>query len=95
MMAFRGVLLTYETVRNWCKKFGSSYAAVNIPILWDRQSGLHHCQGMTCLIPHWCDLFLNCGICADTVRSFSDSVDDLCSAFSTVSVSVNLSCRIK
>jgi len=26
-MAFRGVLLTYETVRNWCNKFGSSYAA--------------------------------------------------------------------
>jgi putative transposase len=27
MMAFRGVLLTYETVRNWCDKFGPSYAA--------------------------------------------------------------------
>jgi putative transposase len=27
MMAFRGVLLTYETVRNWCDKFGASYAA--------------------------------------------------------------------
>ncbi len=27
MMAFRGVLLTYETVRNWCDKFGLSYAA--------------------------------------------------------------------
>ena len=26
-MAFRGVLLTYETVRNWCDKFGPSYAA--------------------------------------------------------------------
>jgi putative transposase len=27
MMAFRGVLLTYETVRHWCDKFGPSYAA--------------------------------------------------------------------
>src|SRR3954451_8690954 len=27
MMAFRGVLLSYETVRNWCDKFGPSYAA--------------------------------------------------------------------
>ena len=27
MMAFRGVLLTYEAVRNWCDKFGPSYAA--------------------------------------------------------------------
>jgi putative transposase len=26
MMAFRSVLLTYETVRNWCEKFGPSYA---------------------------------------------------------------------
>jgi putative transposase len=26
-MAFRGVLLTYETVRNWCDKFGLTYAA--------------------------------------------------------------------
>ena len=26
-MAFRGVLLSYETVRNWCDKFGLSYAA--------------------------------------------------------------------
>ena len=26
-MAFHGVLLTYETVRNWCDKFGPSYAA--------------------------------------------------------------------
>ena len=26
MMAFRGVLRTYETVRNWCDKFGPSYA---------------------------------------------------------------------
>lgn len=26
-MAFRGVLLTYETIRNWCDKFGPSYAA--------------------------------------------------------------------
>jgi putative transposase len=27
MMAFRGVLLTYETIRNWCDKFGPAYAA--------------------------------------------------------------------
>ena len=27
MMAFRGVRLTYETVRNWCQKFGPSYSA--------------------------------------------------------------------
>ena len=27
MMAFRGVLLTYETIRNWCDKFGPVYAA--------------------------------------------------------------------
>jgi putative transposase len=27
MMAFRGVLLTYETVRNWCDKVGPDYAA--------------------------------------------------------------------
>jgi len=27
MMAFRGVSLTYETIRNWCDKFGPSYAA--------------------------------------------------------------------
>jgi putative transposase len=27
MMAKRGVLVTYETVREWCHKFGSAYAA--------------------------------------------------------------------
>ncbi len=27
MMAFRGVLWSYETVRNWCDKSGPSYAA--------------------------------------------------------------------
>ncbi|MEJ7606404.1 MAG: hypothetical protein WKF37_09070 [Bryobacteraceae bacterium] len=27
MMAFRGVELSYETVRRWCDKFGQSYAA--------------------------------------------------------------------
>jgi putative transposase len=27
MMAFRGLFLTYETIRNWCDKFGPSYAA--------------------------------------------------------------------
>jgi hypothetical protein len=27
MMAFRGVLLTYEIIRNWCDKFGPSYAS--------------------------------------------------------------------
>ena len=27
MMAFRGVLLSYETVRNWCNKFGPVYAS--------------------------------------------------------------------
>ena len=26
MMAFRGVQLSYETVRRWCDKFGKSYA---------------------------------------------------------------------
>ena len=25
-MAARGVLLTYETVRSWCRKFGQAYA---------------------------------------------------------------------
>ena len=27
MMAFRGVQLSYETIRRWCDKFGKSYAA--------------------------------------------------------------------
>jgi putative transposase len=27
MMAFRGVQLSYETIRRWCNKFGQSYAA--------------------------------------------------------------------
>jgi len=27
MMAKRGVPVTYETVREWCQKFGSLYAA--------------------------------------------------------------------
>ena len=26
MLAMRGVALTYETVREWCKKFGQTYA---------------------------------------------------------------------
>jgi putative transposase len=26
LMAARGVVLTYETVRQWCRKFGQSYA---------------------------------------------------------------------
>ena len=26
-MAYRGVQLSYETIRRWCDKFGSSYAA--------------------------------------------------------------------
>src|SRR5882757_3715091 len=27
MMAFRGVQLSYETIRRWCDRFGASYAA--------------------------------------------------------------------
>ena len=27
MMAFRGVQLSYETIRRWCDKFGAAYAA--------------------------------------------------------------------
>jgi putative transposase len=27
MMAFRGVQLSYETIRRWCDTFGASYAA--------------------------------------------------------------------
>jgi putative transposase len=27
MMAFRGVELSYETIRRWCDKFGAAYAA--------------------------------------------------------------------
>jgi putative transposase len=27
LMATRGVLLSYETVRRWCDKFGKQYAA--------------------------------------------------------------------
>ncbi len=26
LLAARGVILTYETVRQWCRKFGQSYA---------------------------------------------------------------------
>jgi putative transposase len=27
MMAYRGIYLTYETIRRWCNTFGASYAA--------------------------------------------------------------------
>jgi putative transposase len=27
LMAARGVLFTYETIRRWCEKFGKEYAA--------------------------------------------------------------------
>jgi putative transposase len=29
LMAERGVLLTYEAVRDWCRKFGQAYAYAN------------------------------------------------------------------
>jgi len=29
MLAKRGVQVTYETVREWCHKFGSLYAEIN------------------------------------------------------------------
>jgi putative transposase len=47
MLAMRGVALTYETVREWCLKFGQTYANAYVTSLLDPATGgtLMRCSG--------------------------------------------------